>query len=90
MREVGITMHTLCDVTKITKEGVWFKPEYGDAEHMIPADTVIIAGTIDPKTELYEACKGFVAESFTVGDVSGLGLIDKAIHEANEVVYGLG
>jgi len=90
MRDLCITMHTNCDVTRITKEGVWFKPQYGDKEHMIAADTVLLAGTIDPKTELYEACKGFVSESFTVGDVSGLGLIDKAMREANTVIYGLG
>ena len=90
MRELGISMHTLCDVTRITKEGVWFKPQTGDSEHMIPADTVLIAGTIEPKAELYEACKGFVPAAFTVGDVSGLGLIDKAMREANAVVYGLG
>jgi 2,4-dienoyl-CoA reductase (NADPH2) len=90
MRELGITMHTQCDVTKITKEGVWFKPQFGDKEHMIAADTVLLAGTIDPKTELYEACKAFVPASFTVGDVSGLGLIDKAMREANTVIYGLG
>jgi 2,4-dienoyl-CoA reductase (NADPH2) len=90
MRELGITMHTLCDVTRITKEGVWFKPQTGDKEHMIPADTVLIAGTIDPKAELYEVCKGFVPAAFTVGDVSGLGLIDKAMREANTVIYGLG
>jgi len=90
MRELGITMHTQCDVTKITKEGVWFKPQFGDKEHMIAADTVLLAGTIDPKTELYEACKGFVPASFTVGDVSGLGLIEKAMREANTVIYGLG
>jgi len=90
MRELGITMHTQCDVTKITKEGVWFKPQFGDAEHLIKADWVILAGTIDPKSELYDACKDFVPAAFTVGDVSGLGLIDKAIQEANAVVYGLG
>jgi len=90
MRELGITMHTQCDVTKITREGVWFKPQFGDTEHMIAADTVLLAGTINPKTELYDACKEFVPAAFTVGDVSGLGLIDKAIREANAVVYGLG
>jgi len=90
MRELGVTMHTQCDVTKITREGVWFKPQFGDREHMIAADTVLLAGTIDPKSELYDACKEFVPAAFTVGDVSGLGLIDKAIREANAVVYGLG
>jgi 2,4-dienoyl-CoA reductase (NADPH2) len=90
MREIGITMHTQCNVTKITKEGVWFKPLFGDKEHMLRADTVILAGVIEPKTELYDACKEFVAEAYTVGDVSGLGLIDKAMREANAVVYGLG
>jgi 2,4-dienoyl-CoA reductase (NADPH2) len=90
MRELGVTIHTQCDVTKITREGVWFRPQLGDREHLIAADTVLLAGTIDPKTELYDACKEFVPAAFTVGDVSGLGLIDKAIQEANAVVYGLG
>lgn len=90
MRELGITMHTDCDVMRITREGVWFKPRYGDKEFMIEADTVVIAGTIEPKTELFDACKDLVAEAYTVGDVSGLGLIDKAMQEANAVVYGLG
>ena len=90
MREAGITMHTQCNVTKITKEGVWFKPLFGDKEHMLKADTVLLAGVIEPKTELYDACKEFVAEAYTVGDVSGLGLIDKSMREANAVVYGLG
>ena len=90
MRELGITMHTQCDVTKITREGVWFKPQFGDREHVIAADTVLLAGTIEPRTELYDACKEFVPAAFTVGDVSGLGLIDKAIREANAIVYGLG
>jgi 2,4-dienoyl-CoA reductase (NADPH2) len=90
MRKLGITMHTECDVTRITAEGVWFKPRYGDTEHMIKADTVIMAGVVEPKAELYNACKELVAEVYTVGDVSGLGLIDKAIQEANAVVYGLG
>ena len=90
MREAGITMHTQCNVTKITKEGVWFKPLFGDKEHMLAADTVLLAGVIEPKTELYDACKEFVAEAYTVGDVSGLGLIDKSMREANAVVYGLG
>ena len=90
MRNLSITMHTECDVTKITAEGVWFKPRYGDTEHMIKADTVILAGVVEAKAELYNACKELAAEVYTVGDVSGLGLIDKAIREANAVVYGLG
>ena len=48
------------------------------------------AGAIEPRPDLYEACKDLVAEAHMVGDVSGLGLIDKAIREANAVVYGLG
>ena len=90
MRELGITMHTECDVTRITAEGVWFKPHYGEAEHLIKADWVILAGVVEPKPELLEACKGLVPQAFTVGDVSGMGLIDKAMREANAVVYGLG
>ena len=90
MRDLGVTLHTDCNVTRITREGVWFKPRYGGAEHMVRADTVILAGVVEPRTELYDACKGLVAEAYTVGDVSGMGLIDKAIREATAVVYGLG
>ena len=77
-------------MTKIAREGVWFKPRYGGTEHMVKADTVILAGAVEPRTELYEACKGLVDQAHTVGDVSGMGLIDKAIQEATAVVYGLG
>jgi 2,4-dienoyl-CoA reductase (NADPH2) len=90
MRDLGVTLHTECDVKRITREGVWFKPHYGDKEHMLKADTVILAGVVEPRTELYDACKGLVKEAYTVGDVSGMGLIDKAIQEATAVVYGLG
>ncbi len=90
MRRLGITMHTECEVTRITSEGAWFKPHYAGAERLIRADWVLLAGSVEPGTELFEACKGLVAEAHTVGDVSGLGLIDKAIREANAVVYGLG
>ena len=57
MRQLGITMHTECDVTRITAEGVWFKPHYAGTEHLIRADWVLLAGTIEPRTELYEACQ---------------------------------
>jgi 2,4-dienoyl-CoA reductase (NADPH2) len=90
MRDLGVTLHTECDVKRITREGVWFKPHYGDKEQMIKADTVILAGVVEPRTELFDACKGLVAEAYTVGDVSGMGLIDKAVQEATAVVYGLG
>jgi 2,4-dienoyl-CoA reductase (NADPH2) len=90
LRKHGVTLHTQCDVKRITKDGVHFKPYYSDKECIITANTVILAGEIAPKTELYDACKDFVPESYTVGDVSGLGLIDKAIQEANAVIYGLG
>jgi 2,4-dienoyl-CoA reductase (NADPH2) len=90
MRDLGVTLHTECDVKRITREGVWFKPHYGDKEQVIKADTVILAGVVEPRTELFDACKGLAAEAYTVGDVSGMGLIDKAVQEATAVVYGLG
>jgi hypothetical protein len=31
-----------------------------------------------------------MAEAYTMGDVSGMGLIGKAVQEATAVVYGLG
>jgi 2,4-dienoyl-CoA reductase (NADPH2) len=90
MRDLGVTLHTECDVKRITREGIWFKPHYGDKEQMIKADTVILAGVVEPRAELFDACKALVAEAYTVGDVSGMGLIDKAVQEATAVVYGLG
>ena len=32
-------------------------------------DTVILSGVVEPKAELYNACKELVAEVYTVGDV---------------------
>jgi 2,4-dienoyl-CoA reductase (NADPH2) len=90
MRDLGVTLHTECDVKRITREAVWFKPRYGDKEQMIKADTIILAGVVEPRTEIFDACKGLVSEAYTVGDVSGMGLIDKAVQEATAVVYGLG
>ncbi len=90
LRNLGVTLHTETEVTKITPNEVIYKPKYAKKEYALEADTVILAGEIEPQTDLYDACKEFVAEAYMVGDVSGLGLIDKAIQEANEVVYGLG
>jgi 2,4-dienoyl-CoA reductase (NADPH2) len=49
----------------------------------LPADTVVIAGTVEPDTTLYDALVAAMpgAEVHSAGDCTGLGLIRKATEE---------
>ncbi len=45
------------------------------------ADSVVIAGDVEPNLELQKALEGKVTELYAVGDCNGLGLIRRAIHD---------
>jgi 2,4-dienoyl-CoA reductase (NADPH2) len=47
----------------------------------VPADTVILAGTVEPDTTFIDSLQGRVPELHAVGDCTGLGLIRKAVLE---------
>lgn len=45
------------------------------------ADTVVMAGDVEPNLDLQKSLEGKVAELYAVGDCNGLGLIRRAIHD---------
>ncbi len=45
------------------------------------ADSVVLAGDVQPNLELQKALEGKVTELYAVGDCNGLGLIRRAIHD---------
>ncbi len=53
------------------------------------ADTVIIAGVVEPDTSFYAAIRDRVPEAHAIGDCTGLGLIRKAAEDAARVVCSL-
>ena len=50
---LGVAMHVRAPVDKIVPDGVIFTP-YGGTSRLLAADSVVIAGTLQPNTELYE------------------------------------
>jgi 2,4-dienoyl-CoA reductase (NADPH2) len=80
----GIPVNVGVEIERITREGVLLRRERG-APALVPADTVILAGQIEPDTKLYDSLRGRVPELHTVGDCTGLGLIRKATEEAARV-----
>ena len=69
---------------EILEDGVRIRAESG-IRSMIGADSVILAGEVEPATELADALRETVAEVHAIGDCTGLGLIQKAIDDATRV-----
>jgi 2,4-dienoyl-CoA reductase (NADPH2) len=79
---LGVAVHVRAPVGEIVPHGVVFTP-YGGSSRLLAADSVVIAGTLQPNTELYEK---LVAALPTIavhaaGDCTGLGLIRKATED---------
>ncbi|MCV7377567.1 FAD-dependent oxidoreductase [Mycobacterium alsense] len=79
---LGVTVHVRAAVERITAQSVVFTPAGGAARHL-PADSVVIAGTVQPDTRLFDALIAAMpgAEVHAAGDCGGLGLIRKATEE---------
>ncbi|WP_255360996.1 FAD-dependent oxidoreductase [Mycobacterium sp. 852002-51057_SCH5723018] len=79
---LGVTVHVRAVVERITTEAVVFTPAHG-ATRGLAADSVVIAGTVQPDTTLFDALVAVMpgAEVHAAGDCSGLGLIRKATEE---------
>jgi len=73
----GVPLNTGVAIERIERRGVVIRPA-GGGEHSVEADSVIVAGTARPDTELADALRGRVPEVHAVGDCTGLGLIQKA------------
>jgi 2,4-dienoyl-CoA reductase (NADPH2) len=79
---LGVTVHVRAAVDEIVHDGVVFTP-YGGTSRTLAADTVVIAGTLQPNTELYEKIVAALPNVpvHAAGDCTGLGLIRKATED---------
>ena len=79
---LGVAVHARAAVDKIVPDAVAFTP-YGGTSRRLAADSVVIAGTLQPNTELYEKLVAALPDrSVTAaGDCTGLGLIRKATED---------
>jgi 2,4-dienoyl-CoA reductase (NADPH2) len=79
----GVTVHTGVRVERIASDGVVLAGETASGEgRVVPADSVVLAGSLEPDTSLHDALLDRVPETFAVGDCTGLGLIQKATEDA--------
>ena len=79
---LGVTVHVRATAERITTEAVVFTPA-GGTTRQLPADSVLLAGTVEPDTTLFDALVAALpgAEVHAAGDCTGLGLIRKATEE---------
>jgi 2,4-dienoyl-CoA reductase (NADPH2) len=79
---LGVAVHVGAAVDEIVPEGVVFSP-YGGTNRLLAADSVVIAGTLQPNTELYEKLVAALPNTSVAaaGDCTGLGLIRKATED---------
>ena len=84
----GVSVNTGVEIERIAREGVVLRRARG-APALVAADSVILAGSLEPDTSLFDALRGRVPELHAVGDCTGLGLIRKATEEAARVACAL-
>ena len=79
---LGVTIHVRAAVDEIVPDGVVFTPSGGHCR-LLAADSVVVAGTLEPNTELYEKLVAALpnASVAAAGDCTGLGLIRKATED---------
>jgi len=86
---LGITVHVGCDVEEITAGGVRYTPANGSSSRLLPADAVVLAGTVVPERSLGDAIAARLphVDVHVIGDAAlGLGLIRGATADAARVV----
>jgi 2,4-dienoyl-CoA reductase (NADPH2) len=79
---LGVTVHVRAAVNQIAPDGVDFTP-YGGTGRRLATDSVVVAGTWQSNTELYEKLVAALpnARVHAAGDCTGLGLIRKATED---------
>ncbi|EID09128.1 electron acceptor reductase/NADH oxidase, FAD binding, iron-sulfur cluster binding site [Mycobacterium xenopi RIVM700367] len=87
---LGVTVHVCAAIEQITKEGVVFTPA-GGATRQLSADSVVIAGTPEPDTTLFDTLLATMADTqvHAAGDCNGLGLIRKATEDGARVACAI-
>jgi 2,4-dienoyl-CoA reductase (NADPH2) len=89
---LGITVHVGCVVEEITESSVRYTPANGTGRQL-PADAVVLAGTVVPDRALGDAIAGRLPGTpvHVIGDAAaGLGLIRGATADAARVVREVG
>jgi 2,4-dienoyl-CoA reductase (NADPH2) len=78
----GVSVHVRARVERITPDGLVFTP-HGSSARTLAADTVVLAGSPEPETALYDALTTALPEVkvSAAGDCTGLGLIRKAAED---------
>jgi 2,4-dienoyl-CoA reductase (NADPH2) len=79
---LGVAVHVRAPVDRIVPDGVIFTP-FGGTSRRLASDSVVIAGTLQPNTELYEKLVAALPNISVsaAGDCTGLGLIRKATED---------
>ena len=79
---LGVAVHVRTAVEEIVPDGVVFTPSGGSSRHL-GADNVVVAGTLEPNSELYEKLVAAMTNTTVTaaGDCTGLGLIRKATED---------
>lgn len=79
---LGVTVHVRASVERIADDAVVFTPA-GGTTRQLAADTVVVAGTPEPDTALFDAVVTAMpdTEVHAAGDCTGLGLIRKATED---------
>lgn len=85
---LGVLVLTGVAPLRIARGGVVHRSP-GGAERCVPADSVVLAGELEPDSALRDALQGRVPELHAVGDCTGLGLIRKATEEGARVACAL-
>jgi 2,4-dienoyl-CoA reductase (NADPH2) len=77
---LGVTLNTGARVVAIEPGAVQL-----DGAAPVPADSVVLAGVVEPNPSLYDALRERVPAAYAIGDCTGLGLIRQAIEDAARV-----
>ena len=85
---LGVSAHCGVVYHAIVRDGVRVSVAEGPIR-LVAADSVLLAGRLEPDTALHDALDGVVPERFAIGDCTGLGLIRKATDEATRVACAL-
>lgn len=83
---LGVPINTGVTVSAVSSDGVTLTRVTG-GEHLLAADTVIVAGNPVPDSSLADQLEGVAGEVAAIGDGTGFGLSRKAVAEAMEVAY---
>jgi len=76
--EKSAKLHTKTRVTKVTDDGVYAEDENG--EKLYPADTVLLAVGLKPRTELVESLRNSAPDFMIIGDCLKPATVMEAIH----------